>query len=51
MLHKVVQAARHAAFPPEPHDARTPAQIMGLNKGLLQPGFDGDVVLVAPEEE
>lgn len=31
--------------------SRTPAQIMGLNKGLLQPGFDGDVVLVAPDEE
>ena len=31
--------------------SRTPAQIMGLNKGLLQPGFDGDVVLAALEEE
>ena len=31
--------------------SRTPALIMGLNKGLLQPGFDGDVVLVAPDEE
>lgn len=31
--------------------SKTPASILGLNKGLLEPGFDGDVVLVAPQEE
>jgi dihydroorotase len=30
--------------------SRGPAEILGLNKGLLQPGFDGDVVLVDLEQ-
>lgn len=28
-----------------------PARILGLKKGLLQPGYDADFALIAPEEE